>query len=301
MENMDGGDLVVPRRWYEGLPRESWGRFERVETGFPWFEVYRLPAGVYALYEPGQFEEVISYLVPGEDGAALVDTGNGIGDIRGLVEELTDLPVTVVNTHAHADHIGMNHAFDDVAIMDTPYSRERARKGRSVESMAHFLGEEMVWKPLPEGFDPTEYRVPPFEVARWLRDGDEIALGRRKLEVVHTPGHSPDSVCLLDREHRLLFTGDTFYNAPLYVYGPDTDLNRFIESYGRMVSLFPHYDWLLPSHNETWVDKGILREVLEAAVSIRAGDAGEYREGVKDGVPIRRYDHEGFALIVRAP
>jgi glyoxylase-like metal-dependent hydrolase (beta-lactamase superfamily II) len=143
--------------------------------------------------------------------------------------------------------------------------------------------------------------VPPFEVTRWLRDGDEIDLGGRRLEAIHTPGHSPDSACLLDRGSGLFWTGDIFYNAPLYVYAANTDLDQFVESYGKMVDLFPHYDRLLPSHNETWVEKGILRRVLEAARSIRAGEVGEFREGVRNGIPIRRYDYEGFALIVRAP
>jgi glyoxylase-like metal-dependent hydrolase (beta-lactamase superfamily II) len=301
MEDTNTRDLIVPKRWYESLPRESWERFEEVETGFPWFKVYELPSDVYALYEPGQFEEVISYLVLGEERAALVDTGNGIGDLKGLVDELTDLPVTVVNTHAHGDHIGQNHAFNEVAIYDTPFSREREREGRSIESMAHFLEEGMVWKPLPEGFDPATYNVPPFRVTRWLENGDRIDIGGRRLEVIHTPGHSPDSVCLLDREARLFWTGDTFYNAPLYVYSPNTNLDQFIESYDKMVDLSPHYDWLLPSHNETWVEKEILREVLEAARTIKIGKAGEYKEGARDGIPIRRYDYKKFALIVRAP
>jgi glyoxylase-like metal-dependent hydrolase (beta-lactamase superfamily II) len=125
MAGKNGGDLIVPKKWYENLPRESWKRFEKIETSFPWFEVYELPSEVYALYEPGQFEEVISYLVQGEERAALVDTGNGISDIKGLVEELTDLPVMVVNTHAHGDHIGMNHVFEEVAQQTTMCPRSR--------------------------------------------------------------------------------------------------------------------------------------------------------------------------------
>jgi len=296
----DDENLVVHKGWYESLPRPSWKRFERIETDHPWFEVYRLPSDVYALYEPGQFEEVISYLVLGECRAALVDTGNGIGDMKGLVEELVDLPITVVNTHAHGDHIGMNHAFDEVALFDTPYSRNIAQRGRSVQEMAHCLFEGMVWKPLPKGFNPAAYRVPPFRVTRWLRDGDEIGLGGRRLEVIYAPGHSPDSICVLDGENRLLWTGDSFYNGPLYFYSAHTHFDQFVESCGRVVGLFPRYDFLLPGHNETWVEKGILRRVFNAAKEIRDGGGGDYREGVKDGIPIRRYDFDGFSIIVRA-
>lgn len=65
-KNTDAG-LIVPKKWYESLPRPSWSRFEKVETGQPWFSVYETIPDTYALYEDGQFEEVISYLVIGED------------------------------------------------------------------------------------------------------------------------------------------------------------------------------------------------------------------------------------------
>jgi glyoxylase-like metal-dependent hydrolase (beta-lactamase superfamily II) len=294
-------DLIVPRKWYDALPRPSWGRFRLVETSHPWFEVYEVVPGTYALYEPGQFQEVISYLAVGEKRAALIDTGYNMGDIKGLVEGLTDLPVTVVNTHTHVDHIGQNNKFEKVAVFDHTFARENAEKGSSVDRSAGALAEGMVWKPFPEGFDPATYHIPPFEVSRWLQDGDEIDLGGRTLEVIHTPGHSPDSVCLLDRGARLLWTGDIFYNAPLYVYGPTTDLDDFIESYRRMVSLFHHYDRLMPGHNETYIDKEILERVLMAAEDVRASRAREYREQERRGITIRRYDYEGFAIIVRAP
>ncbi|HUS77580.1 MAG TPA: MBL fold metallo-hydrolase [Patescibacteria group bacterium] len=293
-------DLIVPKKWYDVLPRKSWERFKKVETNHPWFEVYEVKPGVYALYEPGQFQEVISYLVLGEEKAALIDTGYGMGNIKGLVEELTDLPIKVVITHTHVDHIGQNSEFDDVSVFDHPFARENATKDRPAGSMKGSLGEGMVWKPLPEGLTPESYKIPPFKVTRWLKDGDTIKLGGKTLEVYHTPGHSPDSICILDRADRLFWTGDIFYNAPLYVYGPTTDLDNFIESYRKMVSLYSHYDWLMPSHNETYVDKEILERVLKAAEDIRAGKGGEYREQNRRGLVIRRYDREGFAIIVKA-
>jgi hypothetical protein len=92
-----------------------------------------------------------------------------------------------------------------------------------------------------------------------------------------------------------------FYNAPIYLYSDTTDIDEFISSYEKMVELFPHYDWLLPGHNESYVDKEILARVSKAAKEIRAGGGGEYREGSRRGTPIRRYDYEGFAIIVKSP
>jgi hypothetical protein len=68
-----------------------------------------------------------------------------------------------------------------------------------------------------------------------------------------------------------------------------------------MVALSQHYDWLLPGHNETYVDKEVLARVLKTAEDIRNGEGGEYREQDRRGTVIRRYDREGYAIIVRAP
>ena len=301
MSNPDrGDDLIVPKMWYDALPRKSWERFSKVETSQNWFEVYKVTPDVYALYEDGQFQEVINYLVLGGKKAALIDTGYGMGDIKSLVEELTSLPITVVTTHTHVDHIGKHSEFDEVAVYDHSFARENTAKGRAAGSMKGALGPGMYWKTLPDGLTAETFGIKPFKVSRWLKDGDIIDLGGRRLEAYHTPGHSPDSICLLDRDAGLFWTGDIFYNAPLYVYGSTTNLDDFIESYRRMVGLSAHYDWLMPSHNETYIDKEILMRVLKLAEDIKAGTAGDYREQIRGSYTIRRYDREGFAIIVRA-
>lgn len=297
--NNTDSDIIVPKKWYEKLPRPAWASYEKVDSD-GWFEVYKLTDTVYAIYEDGHFEEVISYLVLGAERAALVDTASGIGDIKKLVEGLTDLPVVVVNTHTHGDHIGGNHQFSEVAALDTHFSRERAEKGQSKEDMGHYLEGDMVWRPFPDGFDAESWRIHPFNVTHWLRDGDIIDLGGRALEIIHTPGHSPDSVCLLDRENRLFWTGDSFYPAPIYIYSPTTNLDQFIESFAKMVELQPHYEWVMPSHNEPKIEKHLIKECYEAARSIKAGTAGPYTEGVASGIKVHRYDYERFSLIVRA-
>jgi glyoxylase-like metal-dependent hydrolase (beta-lactamase superfamily II) len=295
-KNTDEG-LIVPKKWFDSLPRPSWNRFEKVETSQPWFEVYETTPETYAIYESGQFEEVISYLVLGEDDAALVDSGNGIGDIRALVEELTDLPVKVVNTHAHSDHVGGNWSFEEVSLFDHPWARSRIR-GRTHEDMGDFLGEGMVWKPLPIGFEPATYSTRPFRVTRWLREGDKFELGGKYLEVVHTPGHTQDSICLLERKERLFFTGDIFYTAPIYVYSQDSDLEQFIRSYRKMVKA--DYDWAMPGHNETMIEKSVVEDVLRAIESIKAGDTGSFKAGVANGINVRRYDYPRFSLVIQA-
>jgi len=294
-KNTDAG-LIVPRKWYESLPRHSWSKFDKVETSHPWFSVYETTPETYAIYEDGQFEEVISYLVIGEDIAALVDTGNGIGNIKGVLEELTDLPTMVVNTHAHFDHTGGNWAFEEVALYDHPFARERI-KGRPHSEVGSFLGDGMVWKPLPKDIDPNTWYTKPYKVTQWMKEGDKIDLGGKQLEAIHTPGHTPDSVSLLESRERLLFTGDIFYPAPIYIYSPDSDMNEFISSFRKMVKA--DYDYAMPAHNETMVEKKVVEDVLNAIEAIKAGKAGAYKTGVANGIKVRRFDYPRFALIVR--
>src|SRR6266550_9269426 len=82
--------------WCSQLPRPEYKSLERVMSDEPWFEIYRIRPGVFALYEPKQFEEVISYLIVGQKRAVLFDTGLGVGKVSAVVARLTMLPVTVI-------------------------------------------------------------------------------------------------------------------------------------------------------------------------------------------------------------
>ena len=250
-------------------------------------------------YEPYQYEEALSTLIIGEDKALLVDTGCGIGNIKKAVEEVTDLAVMVVNTHAHNDHIAQNYLFDEVAMLDHFWS-QKAQQGLPNSEMAHLIAEGMTWKPLPEGFDPVNYNVPSFKVTRWLHEGDKIELGNRSFEVLHTPGHTPDSICLLDREDKLFFTGDMFYTGGIYTYLNGGNLPMFVDSYLKMLKYYDQYDHLMPGHNEPWVEKELLKEVFKAVVDIAEG-RGTYKEGTDRGIPIRKYEYDRFSVVTRAP
>jgi len=94
--------------WWDKMPRAEWSRFDRLDDGTGWFEIYRITPRVIALYEPGQFEEVISFLILGDERALLFDSGLGIGDIASEVRSLTDLDVVLLNSHSHYDHVGGN-------------------------------------------------------------------------------------------------------------------------------------------------------------------------------------------------
>jgi glyoxylase-like metal-dependent hydrolase (beta-lactamase superfamily II) len=258
--------------WWDSLPRPAWNAFPKVLESQGWFEVYEIRPGIHAIYEPGQFEEIISYLVVGTEKALLFDTGLGIGDMRAVVAELTELEPIVVNSHTHYDHVGSNHQFEVIYGTATEYTAANA-KGHGHEDVAEFVGEGWIWKPTPEGFDRERYESKPFSIAKTIEEGETIDLGGRTLEVLLTPGHAPDALCLLDRENRLLFVGDTFYPGPLYSHLPGSDFTLYRETAARLAGLRDAVDSVLPAHNEPLVTSESLLHMRDGFDAIASGKA----------------------------
>jgi glyoxylase-like metal-dependent hydrolase (beta-lactamase superfamily II) len=297
---MSGEDVDAPRNWWDPHPHEVYATLEKVETGHPWFEAYIIHDWLYAIYEGGIFDEPVMYLVVGDERAALVDGGSGIGRIDRVVEELTDRPCLLLLTHTHNDHIGGCKDFEEIAAMDDVMTWERAAKGYGRDKMGEIIAEGNVIRDFPVDFDPGDYHAAPFTVTRWLRDGDVVDLGGRGLEVVHTPGHSSNHICLLDGEGRYLWTGDHFYTGGITTYLPGGDHDAFIESTKKLVELMPYYDMLLPAHHQPLVEKEIMVELLRAAEEIKAGTANNYTERMAIAMdynkPVRRYQYKEFSL-----
>lgn len=280
--------------WYTALPRPQWSALEPVLQSQDWFQVYRVAEGVLAIYEPRHFEEVISYLILGSEQAILLDTGMGIGDMKRLTGELTEMKIIVLNSHTHFDHVGGNYQFDTIYAMDTPFSRARSR-GMPPEEAGALVEDDAFWKAPPDGFSPDAYQIRPFEITHFIEDGDILDLGDRKLEILHTPGHAPDEISVLDRTNRLLFTADTFYPAHMYSHFPESDFEQYVVTADRLAHLADKVDFLLPAHNYTPVPAEYLIK-MQTAFHTVAEDTGEY-EVLEDGT--RKYTFDGFYLIVK--
>ena len=125
-------------------------RFTRLPAGDGWFDVYEVRSNLFAIHEPGHYEEPTSCLLLGEQRAALIDTGCGIGNLRGVVDALTDLPVLVVNTHTHIDHLGGNPQFDHIAMFDHARSRAVSERGVGREQRTtEILAPHLMTRPMP--------------------------------------------------------------------------------------------------------------------------------------------------------
>lgn len=255
--------------WCKPLPRPEYKQLERLPVSDPWFEVYRPAANVYAIYEPHQSEEVISYLIVGKEKALLFDTGMGISDIKKVTAELTRLPIIVLNSHTHDDHVGGNWEFDNIYAMNTDFTRKNAQGSRQ-DAQAE-LAPDQICGTLPKGFDPKTYSTRPWKITAYTHDADKFDLGGRTIEVIATPGHTPDAISLIDRANGLLFTGDTYYPAPIWLFRPETDLDAYAASIRRLAALSSRIKLVLGAHNIPVARPTVLPQLVAAFDQVRQG------------------------------
>ena len=191
------------------------------------------------------------YLLSGNREAVLIDTGMGMIPLKEIAASLTDLPVKVLLTHGHIDHIGGTGAFGEVYLheedMDTYWHHDY--------DCRNLLGT---------------YDIPPLQkTLRPVRDGAVLDLGGRTLRVIHTPGHSLGSICVLDQENGWLFTGDTCCKGHVLLH---MDYSAPVEVYAEAVKLLleesRNYSITWPAHHDKPLPPGILRQYLEAAQGI---------------------------------
>ena len=137
--------------------------------------------------------------------------------------------------------------------------------GAGNEIVGELLRGDWVWKPLPDGVTKDSYKINPFTVSETIADGDIIDLGGVRFEIIATPGHSPDSLCLFDREGRRLFMGDTFYFAPLYAHLEGSDFADYKASIEKLAAMENDIDILITAHNVPTGDSlylGLLKDCL---------------------------------------
>ncbi|MET3643900.1 MBL fold metallo-hydrolase [Streptococcus gallinaceus] len=147
----------------------------------------------------------ISYLIIGQEKAWLIDTGFGISDLKAYVEQLTSLPLMVVNSHVHPDHSGGNRQSDTIFIGKNEWPSQEAFVF-SIETVP----DQTV---CPEVENGGDYRFD------YLEDGQIIDLGKRTITVLAIPGHTKGSIGFFDHKSRYFFSGDAIVKRIFYGAG----------------------------------------------------------------------------------
>jgi hydroxyacylglutathione hydrolase len=217
-----------------------------------YFVVQPIDVDTYAIGEPRYYQGNYSYLILGSERAVLFDAGTGLRDIVPVVRSLTRLPVTVIPSHLHFDHVGALGRLDRTALLDVPALRSRAQDGHLRLARYEFLGFA------------DRLQAPTFRVDEWWAPDASIDLGGRALQVLATPGHTPTSVSLYDATRHELFAGDFLYPGDLYAFLPGASRADYQRTTRRLLARIDPGTRIFAAHMED-PDIAVVAPVLGVA------------------------------------
>ncbi len=247
---------------YKVQERKQYSEFKEISQSQPWFKVYDIGHDISAIYEPYHFQEVISYLIKGKDKALLFDTGLGVGNIRKCVEEIWNGEYEVFNSHHHFDHIGDDWRFEKIYAYNHPVMIKALSEPLPDEYIKPQFEADQFSDDAPVKTHVYEYKPVSF---RLIEEGYVFSLGDRLFRVMHTPGHTEDAVMLVNDKEKLLFTGDTYYPAPLYCFEDTFDV--YTETMKKLADNYTDY-LLITSHNEPLRQGSIFKDIYEGFTKI---------------------------------
>lgn len=225
-----------------------------------WFSVEKIDVNTFVISEYKHWEETHCYLLLGTKLAILIDTGLGVANIKSVVENITSLPILVITTHVHWDHIGGHKYFKDIAV----HENEVEWLSEKFPIPLQMVKKNLALKPcdFPDDFEIEDYNVFQGHPTSIMHDGDIIHFGNRKLKVIHTPGHSPGHCCFYEEEKGYLFSGDLIYKGCLDAFYPTTDPFAFMQSVNKIKNLVVKK--ILPAHHQLNICVDFIDDVANA-------------------------------------
>lgn len=229
-----------------------------------WFTVEKIDARTYAISEYKHWEETHCYLLCGRERALLIDTGLGVSNIRAVVDQLTKLPILATATHVHWDHIGGHRFFDQIAVHELEKGWISGQFPLSVQEVRKSLTKYPC--DFPAEFTPEAYRIYQGFPQTVFQDGDQLDLGGREVQVIHTPGHSPGHCCFYEPERGCLYAGDLIYKGCLQAYYPSTDPLLFYASVRKVREL--QADRVFPGHHQLEIPVSLVQQIETAFAQV---------------------------------
>ena len=218
-----------------------------------WFDVERVSDGITWITEPHAERMVRCNIwhVRGRDRDLLVDSGLGIVSLAEGAREVFDNAVVAVATHAHYDHIGGFHEFDERLMH--PLEAEIMAESAAFATLdtnafppdivavlrdAGYACPGLLIDALPgAAYAIADYRIQGIEATREIGDGEVVDVGDRSFEVLHLPGHSPGSIGLWEAARGILFSGDAIYDGPLIDGLPESSIAAYVGTMKRLHEL----------------------------------------------------------------
>lgn len=238
-----------------GSTLQQWTPVRNYPVAENWYKRLDLDHGVTRIWEPHvhPLEQANFWHVRGRDKDLLIDSGMGIVPLRSSFPDLFgEKEIIAVATHTHIDHIGAIHEFENRWVHSAEARQMEHPSGvvtlicSDIKPALCKLFVEAGYPPLEEllidalphaDYNPREYHLRGAVPTRIVAENDIIDLGDRCLEILHTPGHSPGSICLWEESTGTLYTGDVIYDGPLIFEGPGMDLKVYAQSLRRLKEL----------------------------------------------------------------
>lgn len=208
--------------------------------------------------------DVCEYLIEGNERAALIDTGYGIGDLKGYVESLTKKPYDVFITHGHVDHAAGAYQFSKVRMH--PADVELAARHCKVEFRKEMV-ENHAKLVLPE----TDYQPQRLGDFTALEDGEAYDLGGVALRWIHVPGHTQGTMVALIEEERTIMFGDACGVGVLLALPESSSVETYLKSLKKLKGFEPEYDKVLRQHGTCQSTLRVLDDNIENCEAILAG------------------------------
>ncbi len=245
---------------YMKLLRET-GNMKRTFDIDPYVEVYQFRSNLYGILTESAdgMGDPWMYLVIGPEKAMLIDTGFGIGDLKGVVDELTGgMPLIVVNTHKHYDHAYGNCQFDTVYCHEIEAQHLLAQD----EHLWDYLFEEGTGRCIWAEFDRND--IVPFQKYKVVPcpDGYVFNLGEDyEIELIHMGGHTPGHAGYLDKKNRIFFAGDNVTSMHMNV---NDSLKNYRDRIGYLASRIDEFDHVFPGHFVTDLESSVIANLYQA-------------------------------------
>ncbi len=180
------------------------------------------------------------FLLAGTEKALLIDSGMNLNNARDIAAGLTDLPLSLLNTHADRDHIGSNEQFDVFYMhpAEEPVYRRSGKPGTVIP----------------------------------IREGDSLNLGDRELRIIHLPDHTPGSIAVLDVQNRVLISGDPVQeHGRVFMFGDHRNMEDYIASLEHLEGFTDQFDEIWPSHADIPVSPAVIRKLHDGAQAVLDG------------------------------
>ena len=172
--------------------------------------------------------------------------------------------IIAVPTHVHWDHIGGLWNFPEFCVHELETDWIDGNFPLSNEFVRKLLVKD---NDLTEFINVDDYAVFQGKPSGVLNDGDVIDLGKRKIKILHTPGHSPGHMCFFEEETGYLFTGDLIYKGTLFTNYESTEPEKYFESVLKIAKL--KVKRILPAHHSIDISTEMISEVIKGLTKIK--------------------------------